>query len=171
MRSGPKTCNPVKCGWICELCKHVDSKKESVLSKPCVHSNGHKLVESPMMCNKCFALAGDADSLKSLQCPRALDFNEPPKKGLDKGEPKEDKSWITTRTDWEKKEKVTRQIDAARRELQRLQLMKQLQLEREHMADLIAKKRQNTSFLSQHTYMLTCAKNQQHHALIQILFI
>lgn len=161
-RTGPKTCNPVKCGWICKLCHVVDAKKDVVLSRPCVHSDGHTLVESPLMCNKCFALAGDVDVLKSVPCPRALDFNEPPKKEVD--ERREDKSWVTwtdwekEKKEWEQKKKLNHEMNEIKRELKRLQLLKTLQVERERMAELIAQKRNGTSVLSKHAMFNSATK-------------
>lgn len=117
------------------------------------------------MCNKCFALAGDVDSLKSLPCPRALDFNEPLKKEVD--ERREDKSWVTwtdwekEKKEWEQKKKLSHEMNQTRRELQRLQLLKQLQVERERMAELIAQKRNGASFLSKHA-MFNCEKKHDY---------
>ena len=125
-----------------------------MLSHKCHREAGHVLVESPLVCKKCFQLGHDFSCFKSHPCPKALTFDDKPtpvdvsttKLEVDQEVP--DKRWVT-RVDQERKKRVQADMETAQKEIKRLELLKQLQLERQQLANLMAQKRTAPSFLSE----------------------
>ena len=125
-----------------------------MLSHKCLREEGHVLVESPLVCKKCFQLGYDLSCFKSHPCPKELTFDDDkPTPVVSTTKPEDhpgipDKRWVT-HVDHEHKRKVQADIQAAQKEITRLELLKKLQIEREQLADLMAQKRKGTSFLSE----------------------
>lgn len=149
----------MKCGWICTTCKTAHRSKEGLVSKPCVGNGHHSIVESPLMCNKCFMLSDNMKALQSNLCPKALDFDTASERGEVLASPTE-----------EKKEKdgvkgsIQYEMEATKKEIRRLQLLKEMQLERQRLADLIAKKRTKECYLSERFFGGTISqKNKVEH--------
>lgn len=145
-------CDPVKCGWICTTCKIAHRTKEAVLSHTCVENGGvHTMVQSPVMCNKCFCLSDDMAVLRSKCCPKALSFESPPEKtSVETGAPAIPTSKKVEKNEVSRNERnqVEAEMEATRKEIRRLQLLREMQLERQRLADLIAQKRAKVCFLS-----------------------
>ena len=126
----------------------------------------HSLVQSPLMCKSCFALGDDVAAMKAHLCPKVLCFDEKPMESNKSGEvskpveEKVDKSWLSG-VDLKQRARVRAEMDAADREIRRLQLLKRLQQERQVLSDLIAKKRGATSYLSECTFSEFSMINQE----------
>lgn len=101
------------------------------------------LAESHMMCAKCFSLADDSKSLLSQPCPKAFDFGEPNKMPSEAA-PNPPQGVDNT----ERKKQLQLKLEKAEREIKRLSLLKRLQQERAQLAELLAKKRNSSGFLS-----------------------
>lgn len=147
--TGPKPCDPVKCGWLCVTCKRTCDRKDVMLSHKCVREEGHVLVESPLVCKKCFQLGYDFSSFKSHPCPKELTFDDKPTPVVSTTNSADDpeipdERWVT-RVDHERKTRVQADMQAAQKEIKRLELLKKLQLERQQLANLMAQKRTATS--------------------------
>ena len=160
-------CDPVKCGWICTTCKFAHRTKEGVLSHKCVENCGdHTIVQSPLMCNKCFTLSDDMAKLRSQCCPKALSFESPPEKTseIGTGAPANPIPKKVEKNEVSKNERnqVEAEMEATRKEIRRLQLLREMQLERQRLADLLAQKRSKVSFLS----MTGCSGCTMQHTLI-----
>lgn len=103
-----------------------------------------------------------SDNMKALQsnlCPKALDFDTASERGEVLASPTE-----------EKKEKdgvkgsIQYEMEATKKEIRRLQLLKEMQLERQRLADLIAKKRTKECYLSERFFGGTISqKNKVEH--------
>ena len=130
-----------------------------MLSRKCPRAEGHVLVESPVVCKMCYQLGYDMASFKKGPCPKALTFDDEPGKSKEvppevsetkpkPSEEKPDKRWVTS-VDFERKQRVEAEMEAAAREIKRLELMKKIQLERQQLANLVAQKSKNTSSLSE----------------------
>lgn len=155
--TGSKLCYPVKCGWICINCHKVHRNKEAVLAQECLKSTGHKMVESPLMCNHCFGLGDDMHKIKATICPKALDFTssdmETPTEVPPPVLPMQEKvhaGMVETKTS-----RIKQDMEAVQMEIKRLQILREMQVERERLASLIAKKRQATSHLSEWGKVIT----------------
>ncbi len=96
------------------------------------------------MCNKCYCLSDDMKTLKSNQCPKALDFDTASERGEVLASPIEEKKEKDS-----VKASVLYEMEAAKKEIRRLQILKEMQLERQRLADLIAKKRTSECYLSE----------------------
>ena len=156
--TGSKLCYPVKCGWICINCHKVHRNKEAVLAQQCIESTGHKMVESPLMCNHCFGLGDDIHKIKASICPKALDFTSsdttetptevpPPVLPMEK---KVHAGMVETEAS-----RIKQDMEAVQKEIKRLQILREMQVERERLASLLAKKRQATSHLSEWGKVIT----------------
>ena len=105
------------------------------------------------MCKECFALGDTVAGMKANSCPKALCFDEIPMESNKIGEvpqsveKKVDKSWLLG-VDLKQRAQVKADMNAAERELNRLQLLKRIQQERQALSELLAKKRGSTSYLS-----------------------
>ena len=132
--------------------------KEAVLSQKCLESTDHKMVESPLMCNHCFVLGDDMGKFKASICPKALDFTSPEKtETLTEVPPpalpmekKVHAGMVETETS-----RIKQDMEAVQKELKRLQILKEMQVERERLASLIAKKRQASSHLPEWGKVIT----------------
>ena len=131
----------MKCGLICPFCKFVNEDKCAFLSTKCgSRAAGHVMVESRWVCRDCYHLGDDLASFKSHACFRALDFGESetetkPKEPTvePKPEPKADPGL---------KRQLLHSMGETEKELKRLKILKQLELERQQLAELVAKKRE-----------------------------
>ena len=130
-----------------------------MLSQACQRAEGHVLIESPLVCKMCYQLGYDMASFNKGPCPKALTFHAEPAKSTEvppvvldsKPEPSEErpnKNWVT-RVDWARKQRVEAEMQAAEKEIRRLELLKQLQLERQQLANLVAQKAKHTSSSSE----------------------
>ena len=144
----------MKCGWVCVECRRVRETKDDFLPNKCSEDRvEHTLVQSPLMCKACFALGDDVATMTANPCPKALCFDETPMEPNKSGEvpkpveEKVDKSWLSA-VDLKQRAKARHDMEAAERELRRLQLLKRLQQERQALSELIAKKRGATSYSS-----------------------
>lgn len=104
------------------------------------------------MCKECFALGDTIAGMKANSCPKALCFETPMESNKigevpQSVEKKVDKSWLSG-VDLKQRAKVKADMNAVERELNRLQLLKRIQQERQALSELIAKKRGATSYLS-----------------------
>ena len=109
------------------------------------------MVESPLMCNHCFGLGDDIHKIKASICPKALDFTSSEKNTESPTEvpppvlPMEKKvhaGMFETETS-----RIKQDMEAVQKEIKRLQILREMQVERERLASLLAKKRQATSHL------------------------
>ena len=151
-QSGTKNHEPVKCGYICVLCKLAHKSMEKIEATQCpVEKQGkHTVVESAVMCNRCYELSPSMSELAQKVCPKALCFS-----------PSEETTTTTKMTSnaglpasrGEKthvfEKKATREeIEATQRELNRLRVLQMLQWERQKLAELMARKSKGSPSLS-----------------------
>lgn len=112
----------MKCGFMCVNCKATDINENRLLGKVCpAHSLGqHKVIKRAFMCQNCDCLSDCLDSFRKETCPG--DLKTPPPK-VTEGLAHPD---LTP-------EKVKRELRVAELELERLQLLKLLEVERANL--------------------------------------
>ena len=111
----------MKCGFICVNCKATDIHENRLLEKVCpAHSLGrHKVIKRAFMCQNCDCLSDCLDTFRKETCPG--DLKTPPPK-VTEGLAHRDLDLTP--------EKVKRELRVAELELERLQLLKLLEVER-----------------------------------------
>ncbi|CAK9107354.1 unnamed protein product [Durusdinium trenchii] len=135
--SAPKHHEPVKCGWICTTCKTAHRFKEKVMETPCFdEEKGHALVESPLMCNRCFTLSDSVRALSTKLCPSLHCEDDLVEKTVPQVVPKRP---VPPVPKFEAKQ-VQENIQAAEKEMRRLKLLQMVHWERQRLAELVAKK-------------------------------
>lgn len=128
----------VKCGWLCVLRKAYHRSHKVINFAKCVDgATGHKLVESPAFCKRCYALGDDLDQLKSSPCTKALTFE-----GKEDVAKQHDQSLLVSNpaADLEKATSLRAEIEKAEKEMKRLRILKAIAEERQRLAELMAQK-------------------------------
>lgn len=140
---------PMKCGYICKDCRLSHIHVDYLLGKPCASNphGGHSIVKKAVQCQNCRAL-GDCtneflketclgNSVKSLEaaCEKAI-TPEPPTPPSIASELE-----VPAASEPDKEaEKVEAQLLQAQSRLDKLQLLKELEIERVKLQELLAKK-------------------------------
>ena len=147
---------PLKCGYICKDCRLSHIHVDHLLGKPCAVNThgGHRIVKKAVQCQNCRAL-GDCTneflketclgkSVKSLEavCERAVTPEPPaPPSIASEDEVPEREVPAASELDIDKEaEMVEALLLESQAKLRKLQLLKELEIERVKLQELLARK-------------------------------
>lgn len=123
------------------------------METPCFdEEKGHALVESPLMCNRCFTLSDSVRALSTKLCPSLHCEDDLVEKTVPQVVPKRP---VPPVPKFEAKQ-VQENIQAAEKEMRRLKLLQMVHWERQRLAELVAKKNKGGFLAIVHDNLFIC---------------
>ena len=122
---------------MCIYCKsYAHNRKVLEFAKCKDEVTKHRLVEACAMCQFCQELSDTVESLENTPCPKRLDFNEESGKVEQRGKT----PLPVVKPPSQHASEAIFEMEKANKEIKRLQVLKAMAVERERLAELIARR-------------------------------